>query len=50
MQRRPSYSEADLRRAMRAARKEGFQGQRKNPEMAKALTGSHFNLLTHWKA
>lgn len=25
MQRRPSYSEADLRRAMRAARKEGFQ-------------------------
>jgi hypothetical protein len=23
--RRPSYSEADLRRAMRAARKEGFQ-------------------------
>lgn len=25
MERRPSYSEADLRRAMRAARKEGFQ-------------------------
>lgn len=25
MERRPSYTEADLRRAMRAARKEGFQ-------------------------